>query len=104
MGTYWGRLLWKFFYFFPGHFDTSGSMITLLVPEIEGGSPERHGGKVEEEGGHSMSLIYKHIFTGSERKTIDVSIISTTQVSLWWRPVQARGGSDRIPSSCKKIV
>ena len=39
-------------------FDTSGSMIRLSVPEIEGRSPERRGG--EEEGqvwGNSGSLI-----------------------------------------------
>ena len=43
---------------FSGRFDTSGSMIALLVPEIKGGTPERHRG--EEEGlgwGNSMSLI-----------------------------------------------
>ena len=35
--------------FFPGRFDTSGSMIPHLVPEIEGGYPERDGGAEEEE-------------------------------------------------------
>ena len=30
---------------FSGRFDTSGSMIPLSVPEIEGGSPEHDGGK-----------------------------------------------------------
>ena len=33
---------------FSGRFDTSGSMIRLSVPEIEGGSPERDGGEGEE--------------------------------------------------------
>ena len=46
-----------------GRFDTSGSMIPLLVPEIEleGGCPERDGGEGEEEEGqvwrNSMSLM-----------------------------------------------
>ena len=44
----------KFFSeFFPEIFpvvDTSGSMIPLSVPEIEGGSPERDGGEEEGEG------------------------------------------------------
>ena len=31
--------------FFSCRFDTSGSMIRLSVPEIEGGSPERDGGE-----------------------------------------------------------
>ena len=35
---------------FSVRFDTSGSMIPLLVPEIEGGSPERDGGEGEGEG------------------------------------------------------
>ena len=43
-----------FFYFliqnlFSGRFDTSGFVIPLLVPEIEGGYPERDGGGEEEE-------------------------------------------------------
>ena len=53
------------FRIFSGRFDTSGSMIALLVPKIEGGSPERDGGggeeEEEEEGqvwGNSMSLDY----------------------------------------------
>ena len=33
---------------FSGRFDTSGSMIILLVPEIEGVSPERDGGEEGE--------------------------------------------------------
>ena len=38
------------FRIFSGRFDTSGSMIPLflLVPEIEGGYPERGGGGEEE--------------------------------------------------------
>ena len=40
--------------FFPGRFDTSGSMIPHLVPEIEGGYPERDG----EEGGEGLVLEY----------------------------------------------
>ena len=38
---------------FSGPFDTNGPIISLLVPEIEGGYPERHGGEGaegEEEG------------------------------------------------------
>ena len=35
---------------FSGRFDTSGSMIPLSVPEIEGGYPERDGEEGEEEG------------------------------------------------------
>ena len=35
--------------FFCGRFDTSGSIIPLSVPEIEGGSPERDG-EEEEKG------------------------------------------------------
>ena len=54
--------------FCPGRFDTSGSMIPHLVPEIEGGYPERDGeeGGEEEEGGeglvleNSRSWIYIH--------------------------------------------
>ena len=50
----------QFFYsdFFPGRFDTSGSMIPHLVPEIEGGYPERDGeeGGGEEEGGEGLVL------------------------------------------------
>ena len=34
---------------FSGRFDTSGFVIPLLVPEIEGGYPERDGGGEEEE-------------------------------------------------------
>ena len=48
---------------FSGRFDTSGSMIPRLVPEIEGGYPDRHGGG-EEEGqgwGNSSKLMYKGI-------------------------------------------
>ena len=41
------------FRIFSGCFDTSGSMIPLLVPEIEGGSPERHG-----EEGAGLGLQY----------------------------------------------
>ena len=43
-----------------GRFDTSGYILPLLVPEIEGGYPERDGGEEEEEGQdwrNSMSLI-----------------------------------------------
>ena len=36
--------------FFPGRFDTSGSMIARSVPEIEGGSLERDGEGEEGEG------------------------------------------------------
>ena len=44
-----------YFRFFPlVSFDTSGIMIRLSVPEIEGGSPERHGG--EEEGEEGLVL------------------------------------------------
>ena len=39
---------------FSGRFDTSGSMIPHLVPEIEGGYPERDG----EEGGEGLVLEY----------------------------------------------
>ena len=38
-------------------------MIALSVPEIEGGSPERHGEGAEEEGlvlGYSSSWIHLH--------------------------------------------
>ena len=35
---------------FSGRFDTSGSMVPHLVPEIEGGYPERDGEGGEEEG------------------------------------------------------
>ena len=45
--------------FFPGRFDTSGSMIPHLVPEIEGGYPERDGEggeEEEEEGGEGLVL------------------------------------------------
>ena len=36
---------------FFGRFDTSGSMIPRLVPEIEGGYPERDGGEEGAEEG-----------------------------------------------------
>ena len=43
---------------FSGRFDTSGSMVPHLVPEIEGGYPERdgEGGEEEEEGGEGLVL------------------------------------------------
>ena len=40
---------------FSGRFDTSGSMIPLSVPEIEGGSPDYHG---EGEGAEGLVLEY----------------------------------------------
>ena len=51
----------EFFYleFFSGCFDTSGSMVPHLVPEIEGGYPERDGEEGEEgEGGEGLVLEY----------------------------------------------
>ena len=48
--------LFFFFEFFSGRFDTSGSMIPFLVPEIEGGYPQHHGGEGEEGQGWRNSI------------------------------------------------
>ena len=44
---------------FSGRFDTSGSMIPFLVPEIEGGSPECDRG----EGAEGLVLEYSSSWT-----------------------------------------
>ena len=43
---------------FSGRFATSGYILPLLVPEIEGGYPERDGGEEEEEEEEGQFLQY----------------------------------------------
>ena len=46
------------FSYFSGRFATSGYILPLSVPEIEGGYPERDGGGAEEEEEEGQFLQY----------------------------------------------
>ena len=63
---YFFRFLFQNFFlsYFSGRFDTSGYILPLAVPEIEGGYPERDG-EEEEEGQflqYSRSLMCFNVF------------------------------------------
>ena len=63
-----------FFFFsfriFSCRFDTSGSMIPRLVPEIEGVYPERKGEGVGEEGAEGLVLTYSRKLMDRSNKSL----------------------------------
>ena len=65
--------------FFSGRFDTSGSMVPHLVPEIEGGYPERDG-EEEEEGGEGLVLENSRSWMNHDLN--DLSTISKYGINL----------------------
>ena len=69
--------------FFPGRFATSGSMIRLSVPEIEGGSPERDGGEGEGEGeGEGLVLEYSSSWIICENGKSGIFLVCCSRILL----------------------